>query len=259
MSAPYTVYAPHYDRQGLGQWASSLVAFTLDALLPRYDRRPRTALDLACGTGTATFALAAKGLAVVGLDRSAGMLTVARAKEREATARCHFVRADLRAFAFSRPFDLVVCAYDSLNYLITPDDLRRALANVRAVLADDGLFVGDLTTARAYSTAPEEPTTFDLGAVAYTWATAWEPTTHRAVTTLSVTTREEGREETATELHEQRAYERDEIEAALHATALRPLDAFAAGPFGEPTLHAPTAETARIVYVAAPDTAVRDA
>ena len=258
MSAPYTVYAPHYDRQGLSQWGSSLAAFTLDTLLPRYGRRPRTVLDLACGTGTAAIAHAAKGLMAVGLDRSAGMLAVARAKAREAIARCHFVRADLRAFAFSRPFDLILCAYDSLNYLTTPPELQRALVNVRAALADEGLLVCDLTTAQAYASAPTAPETFDLGVVAYTWATAWEPVTRRAVTTLSVRTREEGREETVTELHTQRAYERAEVLDALRAAALRPLDCFAAGPFGEPTLAAPTPQTARIVYVAAPDTAVLD-
>jgi ubiquinone/menaquinone biosynthesis C-methylase UbiE len=235
------------------------VAFTLDTLMPRYGRQPRTALDLACGTGTVALALAAKGLAVVGLDRSAGMLAVARAKACEATARCHFVRADLRAFAFSRPFDLILCAYDSLNYLTTPPELQEALVNVRAALADDGLFVCDLTTTQAYATAPPAPETFDLGAVAYTWATAWEPVTRRAVTTLSVTTRQEGREATVTELHAQRAYERAEVERALRTAALRPLDCFAAGPFGEPTLTPPTPQTDRIIYVAAPDMAVRDA
>jgi SAM-dependent methyltransferase len=259
VSAPYTVYAQHYDRQGLSQWSSTLAAFTLGTLLPRYGIQPRTALDLACGTGSAAIALAARGLMVVGLDRSAGMLAVARAKMLAATAPCQFVQGDLRAFAFARPFDLILCAYDSLNYLTTPAELHRALVNIRAALANDGLFVCDLTTARAYETAPTAPETFDLGAVAYTWTTAWEPVARRALTTLSMTTREEGREETVTELHAQRAYERAEVAAALRAAALRPLDCFAAGPFGEPTLATPTPETARIVYVAAPETGVRDA
>ncbi len=258
MSAPYTVYAPHYDRQGLGQWSATLVTFILDTLLPRYGRRPRAALDLACGTGTAAVALATAGLAVVGLDRSAGMLAVARARAHEVGARCQFVRADLRAFAFARPFDLIICAYDSLNYLTAPDELRRALANVRAALADGGLFVCDLTTARAYDTGPTAPETFDLGPVAYTWATAWDAPTRRAVTTLSVTTREGDHEETLTEHPPQRASEREEVEAALRSAALRPLGAFAVGPFGQPTLDPPNAATARIVYVAAPATAASD-
>ena len=252
MSEPYTVYAPHYDRQGLSQWSGALIRFTLDTLLPRHGRRPRTALDLACGTGTAALALDAAGLAVVGLDHSAGMLAVARAKAARARARCSFVRADLRAFAFAHPFELITCAYDSLNYLTTPRDLRTAFGQVRAALAADDLFVCDLTTARAYDAEPTAPETFDLGRVAYTWQTAWDAPAQRATTTLTVTTRTEDREETVTERHIQRAYSREEVEAALHAAGLRPLGVFAVRPLLEPTLDPPGLDTARIVYVAEP-------
>ena len=41
--------------------------------------RPRTALDVACGTGLSTRALAELGIAVLGLDPAAGMVAVARA------------------------------------------------------------------------------------------------------------------------------------------------------------------------------------
>ncbi len=255
MSEPYTVYAPHYDRQGLGQWGAALIRFTLDTLLPQERRRPRAALDLACGTGTAALALASAGLAVVGLDRSAAMLAVARRKAKEAGSRCHFVRADLRAFGFARPFGLITCAYDSLNYLTEPRELRVAFAQVRAALAPDGLFVCDLTTARAYADESPTPETFDLGAVAYTWRTAWDAARQRAATTLTVTTRiggVGGFEETVTERHFQRPYTRDEVEASLRAAGLRPLAAYAAGAYGQPTLDPPGPDTARIVYVAAP-------
>ncbi|HET7041788.1 MAG TPA: class I SAM-dependent methyltransferase, partial [Gemmatimonadales bacterium] len=140
----YSAYAPHYDPQGQGQWSLALIDFTLTTLLPRYRRRPRTALDLACGTGTAVLALARAGLATIGLDRSRAMLAIARDKATRASVPCHFVRADLRAFAFARPFDLITCCYDSLNYLADPTDLRAAFAQTRAALAPGGLFVCDL-------------------------------------------------------------------------------------------------------------------
>ncbi|HEY8598136.1 MAG TPA: class I SAM-dependent methyltransferase [Thermomicrobiales bacterium] len=252
MSDPYTVIAPYYDRQGLGQWSKALIAFTLDTLLPRYGRRPRTALDLACGTGNAVVTLAARGLDVVGLDRSAPMLTIARAKAARAGVRCGFVRADLRAFAFARPFDLITCAYDSLNYLTEPQELRTAFEQIRAALAPQGLLVCDLTTARAYADEPREPQTFDLGDIAYSWTTAWDSAQQRATTTLGITMRVGERMETLTEAHPQRPYSCAEVEGTLRVAGLRPLRMFATRSFLTPTLDPPTPDTARIIYVAEP-------
>jgi len=247
--AIYDAFAPHYDRQGLHRWGRDFAAFTLDTLLPRYGRPPRRALDLACGTGAVALALAGAGIPTVGLDRARAMLRLARAKARAAALPCAFVEADLRAYGFARPFELITCAYDSLNYLLTPDELCIAFTQVRAALAPGGTFVCDLTTARAYAPAPLEG--FDLGEVHYGWATAWEPTRHRAITALSVTSRYGDRSETLTEHHHQRPYERAEVEAALREAGLRPVAAFAVGPLLSPALDPPDAATPRIIYVAA--------
>ena len=249
--AIYDALAPHYDRQGLHRWGHDFAAFTLDTLLPRYGRPPRRALDLACGTGAVALTLAGAGIPTVGLDRSRAMLGIARDKARAAAFPCAFVRADLRAYGFARPFDLIACAYDSLNYLLTPDDLGVAFAQARAALAPGGTVVCDLTTARAY--APDLPEGLDLGDAHYGWETIWDPARQRATTILSATSRRGGRSETIVERHHQRPYERAEVEAALRAAGLRPLAAFAVGPLLRPTLEPPVAATARIIYVATGD------
>ena len=246
--AIYEAFAPHYDRQGLQGWGRDFAAFTLDTLLPRYGCPPRRALALACGTGAVALALAGAGIPTIGLDRARAMLGLAQAKARAAALPCAFVRADLRAFGFARPFELITCAYDSLNYLLTPDDLRAAFAQTRDALAPGGSFVCDLMTARAYVPAPPEGV--DLGAVHYGWETLWDRARHRATTILSVTTRHGDRSETLIERHHQCPYERAEVEAALDFAGLRPLAAFAVGPLASPTLDPPDAATARIIYVA---------
>ena len=246
--AIYEAFAPHYDRQGLQGWGRDFAALVLHTLLPRYGRPPRRALDLACGTGAVALTLAGAGIPTIGLDRARAMLGLAQSKARAAALPCTFVRADLRAFGFARPFDLITCAYDSLNYLLAPDDLRTAFAQVRDALAPNGTFVCDLTTARAYaSTSPEG---LYLDTVHYGWETLWEPAQHRATTILSVMTRHGDRSERLVERHQQRPYERAEVEAALDAAGLRPLAAFAVGLLASPTLDPPDAATARIIYVA---------
>ncbi len=45
-------------------------------------------------------------------------------------------------------FDLVTCTYDSLNYLLTADDLARCFQGVARVLRPGGLFFADMNTRR---------------------------------------------------------------------------------------------------------------
>jgi ubiquinone/menaquinone biosynthesis C-methylase UbiE len=52
-------------------------------ILEREGLRPRTAVDLACGTGSVAVILAEKGLRVIGVDMSEEMLTVAQQKAME--------------------------------------------------------------------------------------------------------------------------------------------------------------------------------
>lgn len=67
-------------------------------------------LDLATGTGRAALALARHGARVTGLDASAEMLAVARARTADAGVAIEFTEGDAHRLAFpDRAFDAVVC------------------------------------------------------------------------------------------------------------------------------------------------------
>lgn len=87
---------------------------------------PPPLLVLACGTGRVALAVAAVVGPVVALDRSAAMLAVARAAA-PATAHVHWVRGDMRAFAFACRFGLICIPFRSLQHLLTPADQLAAL------------------------------------------------------------------------------------------------------------------------------------
>ncbi len=71
------------------------------------DRAEGVALDLSCGTGNYALALAERGLRVVGVDVSAPMLRVARAKSAQAKLDIRWLRADASALPFrAGAFDL---------------------------------------------------------------------------------------------------------------------------------------------------------
>lgn len=100
-----------------------------------------TALDLACGTGDITFALAsrlAKGRAI-GLDITQGMLDIAESKRREARVEnVSFHRGDIMSLPFAdQTFDCVTGGYALRNV----PDIAGGLAEIFRVLKPGGRFL----------------------------------------------------------------------------------------------------------------------
>jgi len=92
-------------------------------------RRGMRLLDLATGTGTAARAAVAFGASVVGVDRSTGMLAVARERSPEIDLRV----ADACALPFDRAtFDAVTCGLSLSHFADRETALREVLRVLRA-------------------------------------------------------------------------------------------------------------------------------
>ncbi len=115
-------------------------------ILAREGLRPRTAVDLACGTGSVTVLMAEKGLQVIGVDLSEEMLTVAQQKALEQENMPQFVCQNLRELRLPKGVDLAVCALDSLDYITDPEDCRQAIRRVYKALNPGGIFIFDVNT-----------------------------------------------------------------------------------------------------------------
>ena len=99
-------------------------------------------LDLCCGTGLMTVALARLGYEVTGVDASAPMLARARRRAGPGTALLQQTLPDL---AVDGVFDAAVCTFDGLNYL-TLEDFGATLAAVGGRLRPGGWLAFDLHT-----------------------------------------------------------------------------------------------------------------
>ncbi len=128
--AYYHATLPFYDaaladRRDLPFWESIAKRWT-----------SKRVLELGCGTGRVTEVLA-RHADVTAVDLLIELLD--RASERAGRAR--FVAADLRRFAFRKPFDLIILANDPMAHLTAIADRRSALRLIRENLAAGGRIV----------------------------------------------------------------------------------------------------------------------
>lgn len=136
-------YAPFYD------WENAQTVRRRD--VPFWQRLAAAAdgpvLELGCGTGRIALPVARQGVALTGIDRSAAMLSRARAKAARArlSARLRLVRGDIRDLPFrARRFRLVMAPYGVLQSLTRERDLVQTLSSVARVLDRGGRFGIDL-------------------------------------------------------------------------------------------------------------------
>jgi len=111
--------------------------------------RVRSLLELGCGTGVITTALAQRmaqygnndgATRVTGLDESAEMLRIARARDE----RIEWVLGDFRSPLVSGPYDLVICCNNSLQLLLNEEGLAATFTAARQLLAPSGIFAFDI-------------------------------------------------------------------------------------------------------------------
>jgi SAM-dependent methyltransferase len=150
------------------------------AMYESFARRGDTpVLELGVGTGRVALHLARAGLNVVGIDSSPAMLRRLlrrAAAEPEVSARIRAVEADMRAFKLDERFDLVFCAVNSFQHLLTADDQIAALRSVAAHLTKDGVFVAKMRTP-AYIDWNED------GAL-HVWGSRIDPATKETITRM---------------------------------------------------------------------------
>ena len=141
----YHELAMSYDRLTNDVDYAAAVDFYMQ-ILQREGLVPRTAVDLACGTGSVAILLSEMGMQVVGVDMSEEMLCQANQKAQELENPPIFVCQQLQRLQLPRGVDLAVCALDSLDYITEPEDCREAIRRVYRVLNPGGCFIFDVNT-----------------------------------------------------------------------------------------------------------------
>ena len=141
----YQDLAYSYDRLTNDVDYEAVVEFYMQ-LLAREGLKPRTAVDLACGTGSVALLLAQRGLTVTAVDMSEDMLCVASTKAQEAQLPITFACQLLQELHLPKAVDLAVCALDSLDYITEPENCAMAIQRVYKALNPGGCFIFDVNS-----------------------------------------------------------------------------------------------------------------
>ena len=118
----------------------------IDRLLQKYaNGNVRKVLDLGCGTGNHALPLAEQDYHVVGVDRAASMLEIARLKTacRRIDGRATFYEGDLRNIDLDQSFDAALMMFAVLGYQLSNADVLAALRTARKHLRAQGVLIFD--------------------------------------------------------------------------------------------------------------------
>lgn len=184
-------------------------------------------LDIACGTGKSFLPMLEKGWKVTACDLSPAMVERARGKVGGAV-ELHV--ADMRSLPRFGEFDLVQALDDAVNYLLSAEELERALRGMRANLAPHGLLLFDANTVATYRGFFAEEVVTERSGRRMIWrgrasADAQPGEIHEAsfeVESLS----EDAGPPIPPELHRQRHFPEAEMLAALERAGLECLDVY---------------------------------
>ena len=119
-------------------------ATALDSIIRSSARSgARSLLDVACGIGTQTLGLAARGYDVTASDLSPGAVHRARAEAVRRSLSIAFSVADMRVAHkhHARAFDVVLCADNSLPHLLTDGEILQTLEQFFACTNPGGLCI----------------------------------------------------------------------------------------------------------------------
>lgn len=241
-AAPYSRYAAVYERTGQSSF-SLVVWHHVRRRLKALGWQGRRVVDLAAGTGAAAARMADNGLQPVAVDLSREMLLAGQAELDARLPRC---AGDLRALPLADgAFELATCFYDSLNYLLTVEDLQAACREVGRVLARGGWFVFDLNTEphlkKLWTGVCHAEVHDDLATV---WVGRWLADRRVSRLRASFFVRgEDGRWDRFDEVHDERGFSSAELESALNEGGLKTQRIEDAHGFGKPT-----AASRRLIY-----------
>jgi SAM-dependent methyltransferase len=227
----------------------------LEDIFEKFSRKkPRSVLDVACGTGSHALILSRRGYSVAGIDISRVMINKAKKKAKEQRSKAEFHVQDMRNFKLNKKYDCTVCMFGGFGYILTGEDLARAFSSVRNHLVKNGLFAFEFWSVGGVRPTPYQRWDRFQGANLAVYRLAesnFDPQTNILNLDMNfIVVHEDKLAETFSELHKIRCYTLAEIREHLEGNGFDYVNAYDRDARDETELKAPRRETFRILVVA---------
>jgi len=227
------VYDTFMDETPYEKWCDYI-----EKTLTEYDVPKELVVDLGCGTGVLTRMLSERGYDMIGIDNSCEMLSIARDADDEANAGILYLLQDMREFELYGTVRAVVSVCDSVNYLLTDEDLIQCFGLVNNYLDPGGIFLFDFNTIHKYRDVIGDSTIAEnRDDCSFIWENYYDADRHinEYDLTIFALDEESGQYDKSVETHFQRGYTVDEMAAFIKAAGLEFVKAVDADTWGAVT------------------------
>lgn len=213
----------------------------INALLQKHKPGCKLIVDLACGTGSLSVRLSKLGYDVIGVDRSAEMLSVAMSKGDPSIL---WLCQSMQQLDLYGTIDAVVCTLDSVNHITDEKELEKAFSRVSLFLEPDGVFIFDANTPyKHHEVLASNVFVFDTDDVYCVWQNETQGDTTQI--TLDFFEQEDGVYYRTAESFCERAYSDAQLERMLDSCGMKIIEKYDG--YSE---NAPEATSERTVFVA---------
>lgn len=247
------VYDTFMDNIPYKCWSEYVIS-----LLKKYGVEKGLVLDMGCGTGNITEYLALSGYDMIGIDNSVEMLSLAmkkkqQYKEEDPRNTILYLLQDMRELELYGTVRAVVSICDSINYIMSEEDLLSVFRLVNNYLDTKGVFIFDLNTIYKYKEILSNHTIAENREdCSFIWENSYYETEQINEYDLTIYIKAETEQQKENDLftryeetHFQKAYELDTIKYLLKEAGMEFITAYDAFTEEEPKV-----ESERIYVIA---------
>lgn len=138
------VYDIFMDNVPYSEWGEYIID-----ILKEYGISDGILCEIGCGTGKMTKLLSDKGFDMIGIDSSADMLDIAQEK-RGCDGKILYLNQDMKEMELYGTVRAFISCCDSVNYLLSEEELLTTFKLVNNYLDPKGLFIFDMNTPYKY-------------------------------------------------------------------------------------------------------------
>lgn len=240
----YRDFAFYYDilmrDVDYGHWADYIVE-----IFERDKINPKLIADLGCGTGSFCLEMAQRGYEMIGIDKSAEMLSCAKQKALDNESDILFLNQDMTSFELYGTVDVITCLLDSVNYVLHKRDLKRLFKLAMNYLNPGGLFIFDINSPYKFENIFADNIFCETDReISYIWQNYYDRTSRLCRFDLTFFAQESELYRRFDEIHYERSYQADELKGMLEAVGFEKC-----ATYGEFSFKRPSPKCERLFFV----------